>query len=111
MNLKCLKTGKFSAEEDWIILYFVQREGRKFAKLGKLMSRRSNSVLVRHQYLVNLELNSKDGARYTVDEDKLIITEVFTVDKNILNDRKIKKEDWAQIGKKLQRNPQSAYNR
>ena len=111
MNLKCLKTGEFSKGEDQIILDFVQREGRKFAKLGKLLRRRSNSVLVRHQYLVNLGLNSKGGARYNVGEDKLIITELFAVDKNILKDQKIKKEDWAKIGKKLQRNPESAYNR
>jgi len=111
LNLKCLKTGKFSAEEDQIILDFVQREGRKFAKLGKLLRRRSNSVSVRHHYLDTRGLNSKDGTRFTLEEDKLIITEVFAVAKNFLHDQKIKKKDWKEIGKKLQRNPQSAYNR
>jgi len=106
MVLKSAKTGEFSPEEDKIILTCVEEEGKKFAEVAKLLNRRNNSVWVRHKLLV-----ASGKTTNTVDEDKLIMTEVFAVDKNILSDGRIRKEDWAQIGKKLQRNPQSVYQR
>ena len=110
--LMCLKTGDFSTEEDKIILEFVKKEGRDFSTLAKLLNRRNNSVWIRHDVLLSSPgRTSKDGTHYTIEEDKLLLTEVFAVDKNILDDRTIGKKDWARIGKMLGRSPQGAYQR
>jgi len=102
--IKCFKRGDYTAEEDDIILKFVKSEGRKFAKLGKVLKRSRGSVTARYDLLVQID-NIKDGSPYTVDDAKVIITEVFANNKNILVDGKMKKEDWVKIGKKLQRSP------
>merc|ERR1719350_2488971 len=41
--LRCSTVGKFSAEEDAKILAFVEREGKKFSELTRLLARTSHS--------------------------------------------------------------------
>jgi len=99
--LKCLKAGKFSADEDKALLNFVGEKGRKWDELSKLMGRRIDSLFSRYDLLVSSD-KIKQGA-FTLEEDKEILTEVFAVNKNILSYGKISTKNWAMIGKKLQR--------
>merc|ERR1719193_130225 len=63
--IKCFKRGDYTIEEDDIILKFVKAEGRKFAKLGKMLKRSRGSVTARYDLLVQRD-NIKDGSPYTV---------------------------------------------
>jgi len=105
--LKCLKTGEFSSEEDKIILDFVGEEGRAWPELSRILMRLESSVCLRYSRLVSQD-NTKHGA-YTVDEDEEILTDVFALNKNILGEGKISKQDWEKIAKKLQRSPVSVF--
>ena len=102
--IKCIRRQEYTPDEDDIILEFVKQEGRKFARLGNLLKRTRGSVRNRYDMLVQTG-NSKDGVPYTVDDAAIIMTEVFANNKNVLSDRKVKKEVWVKIGKKIQRSP------
>jgi len=108
--LNCVKKGFFSAEEDMIILDSVKAEGRKFVKLARQLGRSRNSVRARYDLLVQ-EDNCKNGTKYTFDDDKIILDGLFAANANILNEEPLSKEDWARIGKQLQRSPSRVYHR
>ena len=108
--LKYVKKGYFSTEEDRIILASVETEGRKFAKLARELGRSRNSVRGRY-YLLTQEDNCKDGTKYTFDDDKIIFAGIVGANANILNEEPIAKEDWARIGRQLQRSPNRVYHR
>ena len=99
----CAKKGPFTTKDDRIILNFVEKEGKDWAKLSRQLGRTSSKT-VRVRYELLTDENSKRGT-YTVDDDEMILTEVFAVNKNILEDGKIRSEDWQKIGIKLQRSP------
>merc|ERR1711971_159365 len=82
---------------------FVEKEGKKWAKLTKLLKiAGASSAKFRYEDLTN---NYKKGP-YTVEEDKIIIGDVFTANKFVRSDAKnISAEDWKRIGDKLERNP------
>eukprot|EP00092_Neocalanus_flemingeri_P050364 GFUD01058186.1.p1 GENE.GFUD01058186.1~~GFUD01058186.1.p1 ORF type:complete len:356 (+),score=84.48 GFUD01058186.1:48-1115(+) len=101
--LLCAKRGYFSPEEDKTILDFVDKEGKKWTKLSILLGRTSGGVLYNRYNLLTASKDNKCGP-FTVDEDKLIIREVFAINQNILEEGNVVKEDWETIGKKLQRN-------
>merc|ERR1712179_169921 len=108
--LNCVKKGFFSADEDRIILDSVEAEGRKFVKLARQLGRSRNSVRARYDLLVQVD-NCKDGTKYTLDDDKIIFDGLFSANNNILNDEPLSKEDWARIGKQLQRSPSRVHHR
>ena len=89
--IKCIRRQEYTPDEDDIILEFVKQEGRKFARLGNLLKRTRGSVRNRYDMLVQTG-NSKDGVPYTVDDAAIIMTEVFANNKNVLSDRKVKKQ-------------------
>eukprot|EP00092_Neocalanus_flemingeri_P095833 GFUD01121943.1.p1 GENE.GFUD01121943.1~~GFUD01121943.1.p1 ORF type:complete len:357 (+),score=75.82 GFUD01121943.1:46-1116(+) len=107
--LLCAKRGYFSPEEDKTILDFVDKEGKKWTKLSILLGRTSGGVLYNRYNLLTASKDNKCGP-FTVDEDKLIIREVFAVSQNILEEGNVVKEDWETIGKKLQRNSLSVHS-
>jgi len=102
---KLLSTRKrsFSPEEDKIILDFVEKEGKKWAALTKLLKiSGKNSAKYRYDVLTN---NYKKGP-YTFEEHKILLSEVFAVNKSVLTDgNNLTMEDWKRIGDKLGRNP------
>ena len=97
------RKGDFTPEEDKIILDFVEKEGKKWAALTKLLKTAGkNSAKQRYNVLTN---NYKIGA-YTAEEDKIILGEVFAANKFVLSDgNNLTMEDWKRIGGKLGRNP------
>jgi len=104
--LKCFTRRSFTSEEDETILEFVKTNGRKFAQLGKLLTRSRGSVRNRYELLA-LTDNSKGGTSYTLEDDRIILTELFAANRNILSDGRIELRDWEKIGKMLQRNPKN----
>eukprot|EP00092_Neocalanus_flemingeri_P017344 GFUD01018759.1.p1 GENE.GFUD01018759.1~~GFUD01018759.1.p1 ORF type:complete len:433 (+),score=126.12 GFUD01018759.1:88-1386(+) len=103
--LICAKKGPFSPEEDQIILDFIEKEGKNWARLSTLLGRthRSGGLKNRYEFL-NYKTGRQSGY-FTAREDETILIEVFEVNKNILEDGNIAKKDWQQIGNKLQRPP------
>jgi hypothetical protein len=93
----------FTPEEDKIILDFVEKEGKKWAALTKLLKIAGrNSAQNRYNVLTN---NYKTGP-YTAEEDKIILSEMFIVNKFGRSDgNNLTVEDWKRIGGKLGRNP------
>jgi len=109
-RLKSINSGSFTANEDKIILNNIKADERKFAKLSWDLKRSRKSVRGRFDLLVR-EDNTRDGTKYTLEDDKIILTEVFAVNKNALNEGYLVKEDLARIGKKLQRSHKTIYHR
>jgi len=104
----CARKGKFTAEEDTTILQFVEKEGKKWSELARLMARTEPNV-VKRRYEVLTGGNTVSG-HYTMKEDKIILREVFAVNRNILeDDGTVTEEDWRMIGGKLERYYASVY--
>jgi len=104
----CARKGKFTAEEDTTILQFVEKEGKKWSELARLMARTEPNV-VKRRYEVLTGGNTVSG-HYTMKEDKIILREVFAVNRNILeDDGTVTEEDWRMIGGKLERYYRSVY--
>merc|ERR1719483_765826 len=104
----CAKKGKFTAEEDTTILQFVEKEGKKWSELARLMAR-TNYITVKRRYEVLTGGNTVSG-HYTMKEDKIILRELFAVNRNILeDDGTVTEEDWRMIGGKLERYYASVY--
>ena len=104
----CARKGKFTAEEDTTILQFVEKEGKKWSELARLMARTMPNA-VKRRYEVLTGSNTVSG-RYSMEEDKIILREVFAVNRNILeDDGTVTEEDWRMIGAKLQRYCDNVY--
>eukprot|EP00090_Calanus_glacialis_P044662 TRINITY_DN7994_c0_g1_i15.p1 TRINITY_DN7994_c0_g1~~TRINITY_DN7994_c0_g1_i15.p1 ORF type:complete len:443 (-),score=123.48 TRINITY_DN7994_c0_g1_i15:52-1224(-) len=102
--LLCARKGEFTTEEDKVILDFVEEEGRKWSALAKQLGRtRGDTVKDRYDVLTN----DYEGGSYTLSEDKIILSEVFAVDRDGKN---ITDEDWKRIAGKLKRNPQYVHH-
>ena len=98
----CARKGEFTAEENKIILQFVEAEGKKWSKLAVLLARTQAGVIKRrHETLTG---DSKEvNVGYTVEEDKIVLTEVFSVNRSILKNGQIKIGQFKKIGAKLER--------
>jgi len=108
---KLLVSGEFSSKEDQILLSFVNKNGRKWTELSKLMGRRSSSLLHRFNNLENKEASVMVGD-YNIKYDKIIITEVFRKDRNILEtDGNVTEEVYVKIGSLLNRSARSVQQR
>merc|ERR1719483_1080517 len=104
----CARKGKFTAEEDTTILQFVEKEGKKWPELSRLMAR-THIDTVKRRYEVLTGGNTVSG-HYTMKEDKIILREVFAVHRNILeDDGTVTEQDWRMIGGKLERDYASVY--
>jgi len=104
----CARKGKFTAEEDTTILQFVEKEGKKWPELARLLAR-TDTEAVKRRYEVLTGGNTVSG-HYTMKEDKIILREVFAVNRNILeDDGTVTEEDWRMIGGKLERYYKSVY--
>jgi len=102
--------GSFTAEEDKIIEEFVETEGTKWGNLTKLLGRTSHqSVKHRYKLLQTRELNKKRG-HFTVDEVKIIMSEVFSLHENVLEEENLTIEECQNIGKILNRSGTAVYN-
>jgi len=108
--LLCASKGSFTAEEDKIIAEFVETEGAKWGKLTKLLGRTSHqSVKYRYKLLQSRELNKKHG-HFTVEEVKFIMSEVFSLHENVLEEENLTIEQCQNIGKILNRSGTAVYN-
>merc|ERR1712129_670274 len=102
------RKGKLTAEEDTTILQFVEKEGKKWYELARLMAR-TDASRVNRRYEVLTGGNTVSG-HYTMEEDKIILREVFAVNRNILeDDGTVTEEDWRMIGGKLERYSVNVY--
>merc|ERR1719318_2276516 len=86
--LLCATKGEFTAEEDKVIIDFVEEEGRKWSALAKQLGR-TNSATVKARY--EALTNEYKSGSYTLSDDKTILTEVFAVDRDGKN---IVAADW-----------------
>jgi len=108
--LLCASKGSFTAEEDKIIAEFVEAEGAKWGKLTKLLGRTSHqSVKYRYKLLRSREQNKKHG-HFTVEEVKFIMSEVFSLHENVLEEGNLTMEQCQNIGKVLNRSGTAVYN-
>ena len=57
-----------------------------------------------------LNSSKKEKKRFTIEEDKVILTEVFAVNGDILNNGKITLEDCSKVGDKVERSGRSVYD-
>jgi len=105
--LVCLNRGVFTAEEDQLILDFVEKEGHKWTRLGKEMNRSSVTLISRYYSLLNGD--DLNYGQFTEEEDEKILTLVFNINKSVLRDGNIGKEDWENIAKELMRSRDSVY--
>ena len=105
--LRCSTVGKFSTEEDDKILAFVETEGKKWAELARLLARTTYST-VQRRYEVLTGGRDVSGP-FTVEEDKLILTEIFSANPDILRNRIITRETCDRIGQSLGRKTDQVY--
>jgi len=103
----CARKGKFNSDEDRTIIQFVEEKGKKWLELARLLARTQPTALSR-RYEVLTGGNTLRGP-YTMEEDKIILREVFTVNRDILEDGTITEEDWKMIGGKLERYSRNVY--
>jgi len=100
------QTGKFTPEEDQMIIDFVEKKGNTWIKLSRLMRRRESVVKLRFELLQSKKENT--SGKFKANENEIILLEIFEINqKNMLEGGKISKEDWQEIGKKLNRVPAS----
>ena len=104
----CARKGEFTAEENKIILQFVESKGKKWSTLAALLARTQPSVIKKRYEIMTGDTRSV-SFRYSVEEDKIILTDVFSVNRSILKNGKIKIEDFKKIGEKLERPHFSVY--
>merc|ERR1719318_1833994 len=105
--LVCARRGEFTKKEDQTILDFREKEGNTWSSLAKVMGRNRNSIIGRLELLNN---SNKQKKPFNIEEDKVILTEVFAINEDILNNGKISWEDCSKIGEKLQRSGRSVYD-
>jgi len=108
--LLCASKGDFTPEEDKIIAEFVETEGAKWAKLAKLLGRTSYQPVKYRYALLQTKEQNKKRRYFTVDEVKMIMTEVFRLHENVLDDENLTMEQCQNIGKKLNRSGTTVYN-
>jgi len=106
--LLCVKTGYLTHEEDKQILEFVLKEGLKWSKLGKQMGRAPDVLKKRFDLLMSTE--TINHGSYSLEEDKTILKEVFSLHKNILKGETLSINNWEHIATKLHRNHYYLYN-
>merc|ERR1719318_939131 len=106
--LRCSNVGKkFSAEDDAKILAFVEREGKKWSELARQLARTTHSS-VQKRYEVLTGGRDVKGP-YTVEEDKLILKEIFRANPDILRNGKLTKKTCDRIGQSLGRHKDPVY--
>jgi hypothetical protein len=109
--LVCARKGEFTKEEDQTILDYVEKEGKQWTSLAKLMGRNKTSIQGRWALLTNSNKKEKEEKmRFTIEKDKVILTEVFAVNEDILKNGKITMEDCSKIGEKVERSGRSVYD-
>merc|ERR1719318_353351 len=100
--LRCSNVGKkFSAEDDAKILAFVERQGKKWSELARQLARTTASS-VQQRYEVLTGGRDVKGP-YTVEEDKLILKEIFRANPDILRNRILTTETCDRIGQSIGR--------
>ena len=100
----CARKGEFTAEENKL----VEAEGKKWSKLANLLARTQPGVIKKRYETMTGDIKSV-SVGFTFEEDKIILTEVFSVNKSVLKNGKIKIEDFKKIGVKLERPHFSVY--
>jgi len=99
----CGATGDFTDKEDEIIMQ-GSREGKTFTELATQLGRYRETL--RDRYKVLTSTHTKQGL-FTLEEDEVVLREVFVGNSDVLQDRKITEEVWEKIGDELHRKPSS----
>ena len=100
--------GEFSAEEDKLVIQYVQQNGRKWKELSKMTGRLIKAILGRYDSLLlpSLQNRKLKKGHYSIENDLQIMAAVLKHNpKAIENGKMVSREVWKELGSQLGRYP------